>query len=705
MTSPFTEGDVPEDAIEVKFPGGKPPLYFPKDTPQEEIDRVSRNYHLGLFKPPAQSGEQPAAQPGVWDRVDRAAKVVGSGLNKGAAAIAGLPRTLGDAFRRSPGAQVGVDALLGMLPGDLPEKARAARDEFNRPSNLPTAEDVSLKLDPLLPRVQPEGAGERILEGFGQAGVIPHPAMMVPAVGSALLGEGARQGARLLGMPEQEQNAETVGRTIGGFLTIGGQRALVPSAHEMVRDATRGVTRQGWADAQRLETDARGLGVPLLGPESIEAPALRRLAADTRAHPTGGVPMDDALRNRPAQLDAAASRASNAVGPRQDPAQVAQALQDAAEEVLARAQRGLSARARPFYDAAEATPLPAADVAAITAQLRARAVNTSADVSRELEGLASRLEANPTIGAIHAELRQFRELGETAGSIGAADRAASVKAASARAESSLGQADRAMENADPNFAVAQDLYRRNAPIVEAQRRGPVGQLATRNPEELGNVKGTVSRQEQILTSPEATSPGTIRTVARELNGTNPMALRDFTAEYLRRTWDAASKAVQSGPNLMAGANWRKALYATPRQQENVRALLEESARATGQSPAGVVAGFDRLMDVMERTGTIPGMGSPTASRGANYARAAEGDVKGALLQAQPVDPLAPLRRWRQRVWQEKQFTELGELFSRPDSVRALKDLAMTAPRTRKEQLAVQALLSTSSVADQLSEGQ
>lgn len=703
-------GAAQPDDIKVEVEG-KPPIYFPKDTPPDEIDRVARNYALGLFKPP---GEQQPQGPGLWEGIDRRAKAIGSGLNKGAAAIVGLPRAIGDAFRTSPTAQVGFDAVLGMLPGDLPKKARAARDEFNRPSNMPSSEDVSRRIDPLLPRIEPRDAEERMLEGFGQAGVIPHPAMMVPAVGSALLGEGFRQGARIAGIPEHEGTAETVGRVLGGFGTIGGQRAAVPTAHEMVRDATRGVTRQGWADAQRLETDARGLGVPLLGPESIDAPALRRLAADTRAHPTGGVPMEGALRDRPAQLAGATARASNTVGPAREASEVAQALQQAAETVLARAQANLSAQASPLYRAAEATRVPDPDVAYLVNLIRSRAMNTSEEVSRELYGLAERIQANPTVGTISAEVKALRDAGETAGTQAAAERSQAAKAATTRSTGTdpltgergpLPQIEQSLEAVSPSYARAQDIYRAEAPQVEALRRGPVGQLATKNPDELGNVRTTITRQEQILTDPASASPGTIRTLARELNGANPAALRDFTAEYLRRSWDTASKDLQAGANLAAGANWRKAIYGTERQRANVRALIEESAAATGQNPAGVVAGFDRLMDVLERTGTIPGMGSPTASRGANYARAAEGDIKGSVLQAQPVDPLAPLRRWRQRVFQEKQFTELGELFSRPDSVRALKELAMTGPRTRREQVLIQTLLSTSSVADELSEGQ
>lgn len=712
--SGLTYGEQQADDIRVDF-DGKPPLFFPKDTPREEIDRVSRNYHLGLFKPPPAPGEQPAPQgPGVWDRVDRAAKVVGSGVNSMVSNLVGLPRVAADSIRQSPGAQGAAESFISLMPEAIAAKARVERDKLTAPGatdGMPSSKDVGNTLDPLLPRVKPEGAVERMLHGFGEF-AFPHPAAMVPAVGAALTGEGFRQGANMIGLPQYGDAAEGVGRLAGSFGAIGLQRALVPTAHEMVRDATRGVTPAQWTAAQRIQDDATRLGIPLLGPESVASGPLRRLGADTRAHSTGGIPMEAALADRPKQIATAAERAAGEIGPAQDPAKVAAAIQQAAEGVLARAQANLSRQASPHYARAEATRVPDPDIAYLTNLIRSRAMNTSEDAARELYGLAQRIEANPTVGAISAEVKSLRDAGSTAGTMQATDRSQAAKTATARAETTnaltgergpLIQAEQTLEAVSPAYAAAQEIYRTQGPAVVAQRSGPLGQLATRTPDELGNVATTIKRQEQILTGTENATPAAIRSVARELNNVNPTAFRDFVAEYLRRSWDAASKDVQAGPNLMAGANWRKALYSSDRQRANVKTLIEEGAAATGQNPAGVVAGFDRLMDVLERTGTIPNIGSPTAARSANYARAAEGDVKGAILQAQPVDPLAPLRRWRQRVFQEKQFTELGELFSRPDSVRALKQLAMTGPNTRREQMLIASLLNATSQADQLGE--
>lgn len=709
-------GEQQADDIRVEF-DGKPPLFFPKDTPREEIDRVARNYHLGLFKAPAAPGAQPAPQaPGFMDKVDRAAKVVGSGVNSMVSNIVGLPRTMADAARTSPGMQLAVDGALQKLPEPFRAAAMAERDRLNAPGatdGLPSTEGVGKTLEPVLPRVKPEGAVERMLHGFG-ANAFPHPAAMIPAVGAALGGEGLRQGANAIGLPQYADTAEGIGHIAGSFGAISAQRALVPTAHEMVRDAARGVTPAQWAEAQRIQDDARRLGVPLLGPESVAASSLRRLGADTRAHPTGGVPMEGFLANRPQQLAGAAERAAGTLGPQQDPAKIAQAVQQAAEGVLARAQANLSKQASPLYAQAEATRVPDADVAYLVNLIRSRAMNTSEDAARELYSLAQRLEANPTVGAISAEVKSLRDAGSTAGTMQATDRSQAAKTATARIESTdpmtgqrgpLVQAEQTLEAVSPSYAAAQDVYRRLGPEVAAQRSGPLGQLATRNPDELGNVATTIKRQEQILAGTENATPASIRGVARELNNVNPAAFRDFVAEYLRRSWDTASRDMQSGANLMAGANWRKALYGSDRARANVRTLIEESAAATGQNPSGVVAGFDRLMDVMERTGTIPNIGSPTAARASNYARAAEGDVKGSLLGIQLVDPLAPLRRWRQRVFQEGQFTELGNLFARPDSVAALKQLAMTGPGTRREQMLIATLLGSTSQADQLREDQ
>lgn len=622
--------------------------------------------------------------PSFGDDLKRKAAVTASGAAQGVSGLAGLPRAFSDA---TEGARRWLFGQMARATGRSPEDAKRVGDlaegaprAFGLPG-LPAAPEVRAAIEPVIPTVNPETGPERMLHGFGEmAGSIPVPGAMLPAAAGAVVGEGARQGAKVLDLGEQGQNlAELGGRVVGSFgPTLAGMAARGTTGR-MVGEATRDVTPEQWLASQRMADEARRMGLPLMGPEALPSPALRRLATDTRAHPAGGPAVERFLQERPGMAAGAVEDAAATLGPRQDPAQVAAGIQQAAEDVLSRAVGARSQAVGSLYEQARTTPIPAPDIDYLVRMITDRARDTSQDAARELLGLAERIRTNPTVGAVSAEVKALADEARTAGTIAATERSQAAKTASTLGAPGLRAAERTMEAVSPSYGAAQDTFRRMSPAIDALTDGPVGALS--RDIAPGGVRGSLGVQERVLLDPAATSPGTIRTVVRQLSQERPEAVPDFVAEYLRRTFDTAAKTVQGQANPAAGANWAKAIAGTPRQRENLGALIEEAAHARGLNPSGVSAGVNRLLDVAERTGTIPGVGSQTAGRTEAYSRGGE------LLGLQ-------WRRFIQRRLQAGQFRELGDLFTRPDSVEALRAIAVTGPNSSAERAALATLMST-----------
>jgi hypothetical protein len=660
--------------IEVELSDGS---IFEVDTNDPEVARRAAVKFMGGDKSPGMSdGKPPGMLDSALDTAKRKAAVTASGVAEGVSALVGLPDML--APRVAPGSFPGVRAFsedmrkaFGYPAGPDPAGARDA---------LPTKEGVRSALSGVVPVANPETADERILHSFGMlAGSAPVPAAMLPAAAGAVVGEGARQGSRMLGLgPQGQSNAETAGHILGSFgpSVYGALRS--GTTGRMLGDATRDVAPEQWLAAERLASDAQRMGLPLTGPEAIPSPALRRLASDTRAHPAGGPAIERFLQERPAAAARAGESAASVFSPRQDPAQVAEGIQQAAEAVLQRAVRARTAATSPHYQAAEATLIPEPDIDYLVKMITDRARDTSADAARELFGLADRIRSNPTIGSVSAEVKALADAARVDGTMAALDRSQAAKTATARGGPALRATEQTMEAVSPQYAAAQDTFRRMSPAIDELTSGPIGALSR---DITPGGRGTAALQERLLLDPAATSPGTIRSVTQQLARERPEALSDFVGEYLRRTFDTAAKPVQGQANPAVAANWSKAIAGTPRQRENLTALVEEAARASGQNPSGVSAGFNRLLEIADRTATIPGVGSQTAGRTEAYSRGGE------LLALQ-------WRRFVQRRLQAGQFRELGELFTQPDSVRALREIAVTGPNTTKERAALAALMST-----------
>lgn len=102
------------------------------------------------------------------------------------------------------------------------------------------------------------------------------------------------------------------------------------------------------------------------------------------------------------------------------------------------------------------------------------------------------------------------------------------------------------------------------------------------------------------------------------------------------------------------------------------------AIANGRNPDDVVRGAMNLMQVLERTGRTPGVGSQTASR-AEISRELGKSVTGDALDIVSARPLGP---WSKRIddWVNRsRNAELARVLTAPNSVELLVKMAKLRP--------------------------
>lgn len=159
--------------------------------------------------------------------------------------------------------------------------------------------------------------------------------------------------------------------------------------------------------------------------------------------------------------------------------------------------------------------------------------------------------------------------------------------------------------------------------------------------------------------------------------------------------ETAARPTQGGPTRMAGVNFRNQMLGGPgsQQAQETENLIRQAATRAGRNADDAWAGAQRTFDVLERTGRIPGPGSPTIARG--QAAAEAGDPgKAGLLRSLSTDPTRPIVNTLSNFYYRKAYQQLGDLFTNP-SPEAIDIMARMARMSdQSAALLLPSLLST-----------
>ncbi|MEN3229180.1 hypothetical protein PUR21_16305 [Methylorubrum rhodesianum] len=205
---------------------------------------------------------------------------------------------------------------------------------------------------------------------------------------------------------------------------------------------------------------------------------------------------------------------------------------------------------------------------------------------------------------------------------------------------------------------------------ESVERSPLGRIAERP-----DMKGAIDALFPV--KPVEGSSADVGAAVGAISRSNPLAARELVRTYLGTEFAAKSKDLQSGPNGKAGADFAVAIRGNDLAGENIFAAIR--ALPDGERLA---AGFSRLLDIFEATGTRQGVGSRTSFNNEALAELRKGGLGGEANKALATGGLNLPKRIAQGIedWQAGRNVDgLAALLTTPEGGRRLADLANAKP--------------------------
>lgn len=620
--------------------------------------------------------------PSTMDRVGRA---IGLGVRDVASAVAALPNMVADLPQTVYNAAAGgVNMLGGNLPRWEGPGASGAFQQGLTAMGLPAPETTQERMVSAVS----QGMGGALA---GRVMPIPQPPVAVAsapgiASGAAAVGRnavnsgmvagatagGAAQGAAELGIdnPIALQVIGMAGGALPGILgAIPGWSKR--NAGRMLEEAVRMTTPEEWQYAEQLLAKGRDIAVPLTGPEGFPATApIQQLASKVTASQTGGPGMDRVLSARNARMETAANDRMTRVGQNVGMQEAANQAQEAATGVIRSEEIARTQAVTPYYKAAETRVTPPNQMQPAYQEILRQADKTgSSAIRKSLGDLEIDLNlAGDNVGRLMDVVKVWK------GKIDAPPiRADAIDKNTGRVLGKvLDQIEAGVSATAPEYVQGKRVFQqRTSMVLDPLNQGPVGKVAGVGYEP--DKAATVSRVLSEFGGEEAT-PQRLRVLAAELRKQDPQAFPNVAREYLEREFTKAFTDTQSGPNRMAGANFRKAIYGSEKQRENLKTIIMETAKAQGQNPSEVWQGFQKMLDVFEATGRTPGTGSQTDLRG-EMGRMSRQSAIGGALDTVSATPTRAVSNWWRDVLSRGAYRELAEVFTAPDAIAQMRKIA------------------------------
>lgn len=524
------------------------------------------------------------------------------------------------------------------------------------------------------------GAGGNIV---AKAKAIPHMMYMGAAGGAG--GELASQ------LTEGNPLARFVG-TLLAVTATGLPKALQPNSGKMIQEATEGLTPEQIAAANQAQAAGKSVGVDIMGPEALPQGPIQQLASDTMASKSGGRVISEFLEKRPRQITKAVTDLTNKIGTPEVPADTLNRAQKTATSVIEAEESARTAATRQGFrqSAKDAVSPNAIKRIGVEIDNAIGRVGESSESGKELAKIKARLfpggSVETNVGRLHTLYKEAKEIIETP-SINAGSPQKTIKGIVGPVVSKLGAT---LETYSPDLERSNALFARiSKEVVDPIIQGDVGKIAGKGYDP--QVTPPIQRILSVITDEKLSRPMTIRNVYSKLNAEDKKAFPQVVRLALQNAFDDAAKDVQAGTNRMLGANFKKAVYGTPQQRLNFIEMMAGVADANGIPKQDLQRGAVTLLDVLERTGKIPGIGSQTAGRLASEQMAKSSRVAG-MAETVSAQPLTPIAKTLRDIAYRKAYKELADVFTSPNSVEKMLELSKYTPSSKKAQLLVAELL-------------
>lgn len=670
---------------------------------------------------PASSQSPAAAFPVAPSTVEDVAKSAGSGVVSGATMFAGGAGDLRQLL--SHGVSYAAEKLG--IPADrvdsfknlIYEGATRASPATSMIANAPTTEDVSRFVGgdagnrnivgqaiDYKPQTKvgeyAKTAGEFVPAAFGgEGGLIARGArVLVPAVASETAGQ-ATKGTR----------AEPVARFLAA-LGGGGATALASrpgtAARALSQALPEGVTEQMVIQADALMQEAAQRGIRLAWPEALSQvagrPVLTNMMRHLEASPQTEAQMAEFFAGRPQAVETAVRGELDNIAPvNRAPSSIGPDVGRTFENTVRDLEKARTKATNPYYKAASQEHVPGPEVQKlvdnIDAAIGADKTGIVGGALKEIRNLLVSRPAEPAIpptrvardtpnGKIYdttpgkaavpesyitdiENLDRVRKYVRDKMDMPQIGQDAITKEQGANITRAIEDLKARMLAASENFRAGKALHQEITekylkPIMD----GPIGKLANRDTTTKKAIDTLFPR------NPLPNSEGEISTAVSALSKRSPKTAGDLVRAHAESTFNEAARDLQTGPNQANGAKFRVAIAGNPQQRANLQAAVE--ALPNGQQRW---QGFERLLDVLEATGTRQNVGSRTAYNAEiNKAQGAGGLVRDATkIVGNPTKLAQPLIDKYEQWKLGRNLSQLANLLTDPNSVGMLRNLANT----------------------------
>lgn len=540
---------------------------------------------------------EPVPANGILDKANDIGASVATGLGRGVAALAGIPRGIKDL------GQLAIDLPFQVAEQfrALPDKSRERAEADRRRLDLPTASQVIGAAEQVIPSLgyEPKTIAGRYAQTISE---LAPGAMLGPGGTAGNLARFAAapgvvtQLARDAGLPGPIP--EILGAATGAGAAFSGRGGNV-QAERAVSRAARGMTPQQIDATETLLRDAQSIGLPLTRAEAAQhvTGGATRLA-DLQRVVEGQGGLREFMAPRPAQVEQAGRALADQIAPiPANPSMVGPQVAESADDIIRARQAAINRATRPLYQQAEqarvgqqaAQALAADPIYAQTLQ----AIRDDPVLNRTIANLP-----NDSPAVLDLVQRRLREQAENARIPGQAN---TSNLAAANYEATRQAPIQAAEQASPAYQVAratQEQLRRD--YLEPLLAGPIGKLAEK-PETQNAINALFPR------NPVPNSEGEVLGAVRRLSGRNPWAARQLVRAHVESVFNQATRDLQSGPTQFGGASFAAQLRGNFQQDANMLAAIRGLPHGED-----ILAGFDRVMQVMTATGQRQRIGSQTA---------------------------------------------------------------------------------------------
>ena len=468
--------------------------------------------------------------------------------------------------------------------------------------------------------------------------------------------------------------------TGGATMAAGAPYGIRNKPADIVNKGLKDVSPEQLQMARLLQQKAADIGAPITGAEAIAQVTGNKALLGTQRFVENAQEsqpiMNQFMAGRPAGQRQAFQSSVDVIG-LPPSSTTPYNLQQAGQQVVRGAEKGVTAKTAPFYkqgenemlnlQAGKALPVMPNEVAVLQKN-DAIADAISHVTSNAYTGVKGLPPTDPrvlTAAKVYLDA-QFGKFSNNMTESFDKTKAGNAWGASRELDAYLSSKSPAYAQGSKNFEVAQKTQ------IEPMKAGPVGQIAK------GNVTGEVLMPQK----PVSLYPADIKRAVDLLRRKDPQAVPSWTRQQLEAVFNESAQNLQGGPNQFGGPKFAANVTGNKQQRDNLRTLVTESSGMQAWK------GFEDFLDVMEAQGQRMPANSATT-----FNEMARQEMGGGLATklATPITPSRFTKGIEQ--WQMGNNAQtLAKILTDPDSVKKLEELAKTGPKSAKGQILVNSLI-------------